>query len=136
MIAMAQSNSTRPQPQEQDKGMGGMMGMMQQCRQHCQQTQQSGERLSESIAEAKQSNDPAKMRAALDQVEKQQSEMQQHMTMCMRSMDKMGNMPGMQGNMGGMKHGDKKSNNKKPIRDYTSRTGNSRRVLRNRRVRR
>lgn len=113
-IAMAQNNSGTPQSQEQGGGMSGMMDMMQQCRQHCQQTQQSGERLSKVIAEAKQSNDPAKMRAALDQVEKQQSDMRQHMTMCMRSMDKMGNMPGMQGNMGGMKHdsGDKKSNSK------------------------
>ena len=111
-IAVAQDNSAKSQ---QGSGMGGMMPMMQQCRQHCQETQQSGERLSKVIAEAKQSNDPAKMRAALEQVEKQQSEMRQHMSMCMRSM---GNMEKMHGNMGmqeGMKHeaGGKKPEAKK-----------------------
>lgn len=109
-IAVAQDNSAKPQSQ-QGSGMGGMMQMMQQCRQHCQETQQSGERLSKVIAEAKQSNDPGRMRAALEQVEKHQSEMRQHMSMCMRSM---GNMEKMHGNMGmqeGMKH---ESGGKKP----------------------
>lgn len=101
-VAVAQDNSARPQVQQQHGGMGGMMQMMQQCRQHCQETQQSAGRLSKVIAEAKQSNDPARMRAALEQVEKHQSKMTEHMSMCMRSM---GNMEKMHGNMGRMHEG-------------------------------
>jgi hypothetical protein len=51
--------------------------------------------------EAKESNDPAKMRAALDQAQKPLADMKQHMTMCMNMMGMMQNMHGMGGMMGG-----------------------------------
>lgn len=110
-VAIAQDNSTR-QGQTGGTSMGGMMDMMQECRQHCQRTEKAGDTLSKVVTEARQSNDPSKMRAALEQVEKQQSEMREHMSMCMRAMDKMDKM---HGDMGGMKHepGGKKSDAKK-----------------------
>lgn len=115
MLAFGQD--TPPKPQDRQGGgmqMGGMMPMMKECRKHCQETTDGMSKLSPVIEDAKKSNDPAKMRAALEQVEKQHAAMNQHMSMCMRSMGDMENMHGGMGNMKGMQHGSdsKKSDSK------------------------
>lgn len=106
MLAVGQETS--PKPQDRQGGgmqMGGMMGMMKECRKHCQETTSAMGKLSQVIEDAKRSNDPAKMRAALEQVEKQHAGMDQHMSMCMRSMGEMEKMHGSMGGMKGMQHG-------------------------------
>ena len=79
------------QPASSPKTMS-MDQMMEQCRQHCESTMKSLDSLKKTIADAKRSNDPVKMRAALDAVEKPLAEMGDHMNMCMSMMKMMGNM--------------------------------------------
>ena len=57
------------------------------------------DQMTKMMEAAKQSNDPVKMRAALDQGQKQLSEMKQHMTMCGNMMSMMEKMPAMGGMM-------------------------------------
>ena len=103
-------------------GMGGMMQhmmnqpgsaqmpmdeMMKDCNEHHQSAMKSMDEMSKIMEDAKQSNDPAKMRAAIDQAQKQLMGMKEHMTMCKNMMDMMEKMQGM-GGMGGMKKGESK----------------------------
>ena len=71
-----------------------MGDMMKGCREHCQATMKSISQLSTTIDDAKASNDPAKMRAALDQAQKPLTEMKRHMDMCMQMMNMMEKMHG------------------------------------------
>lgn len=90
------------QPQRPGDRSGQMMSMddmMKGCREHCDATSKSIDETLATIREAKQSNDPAKMRAALDKVEKPIAGMQEHMKMCRHMMD----MMKMHGGMGGQK---------------------------------
>jgi hypothetical protein len=80
-----------------------MDDMRKECRTHCQATTTSLDRLTKRIDEAKQSNDPAQMRAALDEAQKPLAEMKNHMTMCMNMMSMMQHTHGgIGGHMGGM----------------------------------
>ena len=81
-------------PQQHQGQMMSMDYMMKGCREHCQATTASIDKTLSSIAEAKKTNDPAKMRAALDQVEKPLAEMRSHMGMCMNMMNMMKPMQG------------------------------------------
>ena len=101
-FGMAQETAPKPQPKGSGMQMGGMMGMQKECHRHCQPTLDAMKNLSQVVADARASNDPAKMRAALEQVEKQHAEMNKHISMCMRSM---GEMDKKQGGMKGMQHG-------------------------------
>ncbi|HJT70837.1 MAG TPA: hypothetical protein VJ731_11605 [Terriglobales bacterium] len=88
------------QPGKSGAQQGGMKmdDMMKSCQQHCQRTTASIDQLTKEMEEAKQSNDPAKMRKALEDAQKPLADMKNHMSMCMNMMDmmqKMGNMPGM-----------------------------------------
>ena len=69
--------------------------MMKDCMQHHQSVTKSIDETSKTIEGAKQSNDPAKMRAALDQAQKQLTEMKEHMSMCSNMMGMMEKMQGM-----------------------------------------
>jgi molecular chaperone DnaK (HSP70) len=85
---------------------GGMRGqrmntMMESCRNNMQSMMQSNDRAQKEIAAAKQSNDPAKMSAALATAEKALSAINDHMKTCMSMMTMMHNMQGMVGMMGG-----------------------------------
>jgi phage shock protein A len=73
--------------------------MMKECREHHQSMTKSVDQLSKTLEGAKQSNDPAKMRAAIDQAQKHLSEMKEHMSMCGNMMSMMEKMPGMGGMM-------------------------------------
>ena len=83
------------------KSMGDMSmgGMMKECNEHHQAMTKSMEEMSKTLEGAKQSNDTAKMRAAIDQAQKQLADMKEHMDMCGNMMNMMQKMQGM----GGMK---------------------------------
>lgn len=66
--------------------------MMQTCHEDMQKIQAENSQAKKQIAEAKASNDPAKMRAALDQAEKSLDAVNDHMNKCAAMM---GNMKGM-----------------------------------------
>jgi hypothetical protein len=91
----------QPSPKSEMKPMGKMSmdEMMKQCREHHQSTVKSIDQMTKMMEGAKQSNDPVKMRAALDQSQKQLSEMKEHMTKCGNMMSMMEKMPGMGGMM-------------------------------------
>jgi len=92
-VAAQQPRSAEKQVNPQPgASMMSMDKMMEQCRQHCESTAKSVDALMKTVADAKQSNDPAKMRAALDAVEKPLGEMKNHMNMCMSMMKMMGDM--------------------------------------------
>ena len=104
MGLLAQADKSENAPKK-DHGMMGMQEMMKSCREHCQQTSASVDKVLTSLREAKASNDPARMRAAIDEAEKPLGMMQEHMSMCMKMMNMMHGqgMGNMQGGM--MDHG-------------------------------
>ena len=74
---------------------------MKDCMQHQQAAMKSIDQMNTTMEGAKQSNDPAKMRAAIDQAQKQLIEMKEHMAMCRNMMGMMEKMQGMGGMMKG-----------------------------------
>jgi hypothetical protein len=78
-----------------------MEGMMKECSEHHQAMTQSIDQMSNTLEEAKQSNDPAKMAVAIDQAQKQLADMKEHMSMCGNMMNMMQKMQGMGGMMKG-----------------------------------
>lgn len=78
-----------------------MDDMMKQCTEHHQAAMKSIDQMSKTMEGAKQSNDPAKMRTAMDQAQKQLAQMKEHMTMCRNMMGMMEKMQGMEGMMKG-----------------------------------
>ncbi|SRR6266542_4916744 len=80
-------------------GKMSMDEMMKECREHHQSMMKSIDQMTKMMEAAKQSNDPVKMKAALDQGQKQLSEMKEHMTKCGNMMSMMEKMPGMGGMM-------------------------------------
>jgi hypothetical protein len=81
--------------QMKSTGKMSMDEMMKQCSEHHQAMTKSVDQLSKTLEAAKQSNDPGKMRAAIDQTQKHLSEMKEHMSMCGNMMSMMERMPGM-----------------------------------------
>lgn len=83
------------------KSMGDMSmgGMMKQCNEHHQAMTKNMDEATKTLEGAKQSNDPAKMRAAIDRAQKQLAEMKEHMNMCGNMMNMMEKMQGMGGMM-------------------------------------
>ena len=96
----------QPSEKSETRPMGKMPmdEMMKQCSEHHQAMTKSVDQLSKTLEAAKQSNDPVKMRAAIDQTQKHLSEMKEHMSMCGNMMSMMEKMQGM----GGMMKGEKK----------------------------
>ena len=93
--AIAQTPSQQnPQAPAQRGQMMSMGDMMKGCREHCQASMKSMDGLAKVVADAKTSNDPARMRAALQQTEQPLADMRQHMTMCMNMMSMMEKMHG------------------------------------------
>lgn len=79
--------------------MQSMDDMMKECRTHCQETTNTIDQMTTKMDKAKQLNDPAQMRTALEQAQKPLAEMKDHMTKCMNMMSMMQNM---HSGMGGM----------------------------------
>ena len=92
VFVVAQQPASPGQPKSMDD-------MMKECRTHCQATTASIDQLTKRMEEAKQSNDPGQMRAALDEAQKPLTEMKDHMTECRNMMGMMEHMHGgmMQG---------------------------------------
>ena len=92
-----------PSQKSEMKSMGKMSmdEMMKECKEHHQSAMKSIDQMSKVMDGAKQSNDPAKMRAVLDQSQKHLSEMKEHMTKCRNMMGMMEKMQGMGGMMKG-----------------------------------
>jgi YHS domain-containing protein len=101
VAAVAQQTAAKP---SQKGGQMSMDDMMAGCRKHCQTTMKSMEQMERTMVDAKASNDPAKMRAALDQAQKPLADMKEHMNMCMNMMNMMQKMHGQGGMMGGAGH--------------------------------
>lgn len=72
-------------------------GMMKQCQEHHQAMRAALETALATTRDARQSNDAARMRAALEQVETSLAGMQQRMSTCTTMMSNMSNMMGMRG---------------------------------------
>ena len=99
-VAAEHSSGQQKQPSPQKGEMKSMEHMsmdqmMKDCMQHHQSVTKSIDETSKTIEGAKQSNDPKKMRAALDQAQKQLTEMKEHMSMCSNMMGMMEKMQGM-----------------------------------------
>ena len=71
-----------------------MDGMMKECSEHHQAVTKSLDQTSKTLEGAKQSNDPDKMRAAIDQAQKQLADMKDHMAVCGNMMNMMQKMQG------------------------------------------
>ena len=69
--------------------------MMQACHKHMESMMNSNAQTTKDIEAAKQSNDPEKMRAALDEAKKALSPMNEHMKGCMNMMKNMQGKSGM-----------------------------------------
>ncbi len=72
-----------------DQKQGQMGGMMQDCQKNMQSMRQQHEKLKAEIESAKQSNDPAQMRSALDKAEQALTATDTHMSNCMSLMNGM-----------------------------------------------
>jgi hypothetical protein len=79
-----QSETTKAHTHKHPKGSDH--GMMMECHQNMQSIRQSNDKLKATINKAKQSNDPAKMRSALDDAEKSIDSMNGRMDKCMSMM--------------------------------------------------
>ena len=86
----------QPSQKGEMKSMGNMSmdGMMKECSEHHQAVTTSLDQTSKTLEGAKQSNDPDKMRTAIDQAQKQLADMKDHMTMCGNMMNMMQKMQG------------------------------------------
>jgi hypothetical protein len=108
ILSAQQASGQEKQPSQkgQMKSMGKMSmdDMMKECKEHHQSAMKSIDQMTKMMDGAKQSNDPVKMRATLDQSQKQLGEMKEHMTMCGNMMSM---MEKMQGTGGMMKDGSK-----------------------------
>ncbi len=85
----------------QDEQKTSKQNRMQNCRKNMQSMMQSNDQVKKDIEAAKESNDPAKMRAALDEAEKALDSLNGHMNDCMKMMGKGQNIGGMSGKMCG-----------------------------------
>jgi len=98
VVAAQQPSGQEKQPSQKGemKSMGNMSmdGMMKECNEHHQAMTKSIDQMSKTLEGAKQLNDPAKMRAAIDQAQKQLGEMKEHMAMCGNMMNMMQKMQG------------------------------------------
>jgi hypothetical protein len=120
ILALGGAWGIAQESKEDRSGMGGMMQhmmnqpksgegsaqkpmgeMMQECKEHHQSAMKSMDETSKVMEDAEQSNDPAKMRSALDEGRKQLSQMKEHVAMCGKMMSMMEKMQGMGGMMRG-----------------------------------
>ena len=92
LLLLSGQQPTTHGSQSQSSAMS-MNDMMKGCMAHCQRTKTSMADMSKMMADAEKSNDPTKMRSALEQAQKTLAEMQGHMDSCMSMMrDHMGGM--------------------------------------------
>ena len=100
----ARSQEKQPQsPTSQMKAMEKMPmdDMMKDCMQRHRADMKSIDEMSKMMEGAKQSNDPGRMRTAIDQAQKQLVEMKENMSKCDKMMSMMEKMDGTGGMMKG-----------------------------------
>ena len=97
--ARAQEQPPAHKGEMKSTGKMSMDEMMKDCKEHHQSAMKSIDQMPKMMDGAKQSNDPGKMRSALDQAQKQLAEMKEHMSMCSKMMNMMEKMQGMGGMM-------------------------------------
>ena len=92
---LAQQKQPSPQKGEM-KSMENMSmdKMMKECGEHHRSMTKSIDQMSKMMQDAKQSDDPVKMKSAIDQAQKQLADMKEHMTMCGNMMNMMQKMQG------------------------------------------
>ena len=75
--------------QQQKKGGQSMSmdDMMKGCKEQCEKNMTSIDQIAATMKQARESNDPAQMRSALEQGEKSLAEMKTHMSSCMSMMN-------------------------------------------------
>ena len=108
--AVFAQQSTPAQGSPTTEGMQGMHGQMQNqhmagiqpCQDNMQSMIRANDRAKRDIAEAKQSNDRVRMRAALDEAEKALNAVDQHAATCMSMIQNMGGMGNTSSPMHGM----------------------------------
>lgn len=113
----AQQSQSSSDPNQKPSSEQMSMGeMMKSCQKHCSASRESISKIRGEVDAALQSNDPARMRAALQQVQKPLAEMDDHMSMCMKMMSDMhGDMDHKSMDMDGMMSGKtKKEQRQKP----------------------
>ena len=86
---------TAPAKEAAPKTSMPMDDMVKQCRERCSTATKQMDDMMKKMSDARTSNDPAKMRAALEDVQKPLTEMKGHMDQCMTMMDMMQKMGGM-----------------------------------------
>lgn len=96
----------------QDEQKTSKQDKMRNCRKSMQSMMQSNDQVKKDIQAAKESNDPAKMRAALDEAEKLLDSMNGQMGTCTNRMNMMESKDGMCGMMSG--ESGQKSQERKP----------------------
>lgn len=92
VAVFAQQQSQSGTSQKQGAQSMSMDDMMKGCKDHCQKTMSSIDQTTATMKQARESNDPAQMRSALEQGEKSLAEMKNDMSSCMSMMNMMGNM--------------------------------------------
>lgn len=63
-----------------------MMQMMHECMEHCRAVQEPAEDLKKKATEARESDDPARMKRILEEVEQYLAQAESRMSRCMRMM--------------------------------------------------
>ena len=102
LVLHAQAPKAQDQSQAQRDSAPSMQGMMEQCEKQCNGTMQQCDAVMSRLREARDSNDAAKMRSAIDETLKMCEEMKGMMSQCteenrkacMAMMDMMGQMHG------------------------------------------
>jgi predicted RNase H-like nuclease (RuvC/YqgF family) len=89
LSAQSQQQGETPQSQTHKQEKRADRGTMMECHENMQSIRQSNDKLKTTIETAKQSNDPAKMRAALEDAESSIDSMNSHMDKCMSMMQDM-----------------------------------------------
>ncbi len=86
----------QPPQKGEMKSMGNMSmeGMMKECHERHQAMTKAVDQMSKTLEDAQQSNDAAKMKAAINQAQKQLTNMKEHMSKCDSMMKMMENMQG------------------------------------------
>lgn len=79
-VAIAQHNHAAMT--EQSQSTPSSEDMMKSCQKHGSETRAALDKLEKTIAAGRESSDPARMKAALDQAQAQLAEAKHHMSMC------------------------------------------------------
>ena len=81
-VALAVAQHNHAAMSQAPAGQGSGEEMMKSCQKHGSETMAALDQLEKTIAAGRESNDPAKMKAALDEAQKQVATAKHHVGMC------------------------------------------------------